>query len=67
MTVNLDLGEVNDLHPLNKEAVAYRAYLAARHLLYKEEIIWQGPVLNEIQKKKMKFCSGLNPGKKSNY
>ena len=30
MTVNLDLGEWNDLHPLNKKDVAHRFYLAAR-------------------------------------
>lgn len=63
MTVNLDLGEVNDLHPLNKETVAYRAYLAARHLLYKEEIIWQGPVLNEIQKKENEILLRFESGK----
>ena len=43
MTVNLDLGEYNDLHPLNKKGVAYRAYLAAKHLIYREQLIWQGP------------------------
>jgi len=43
-TVNLDLGEWNDLHPLNKKDVAYRLYLAARALAYGEDVVWQGPV-----------------------
>ena len=43
VTVNLDLGEYNDLHPLNKKGVAHRAYLAARKVMYKEEIISEGP------------------------
>lgn len=43
VTVNLDLGEYNDLHPVDKKGVAYRAFLAARRLIYGEDIIWQGP------------------------
>lgn len=44
VTVNLDLGEWNDLHPLNKKDVAYRLSLAARALAYGEDVVWQGPV-----------------------
>lgn len=44
VTVNLDLGEWNDLHPLNKKDVAYRLSLAARALAYGENVVWQGPV-----------------------
>lgn len=44
VTVNLDLGEWNDLHPLNKKDVAYRLSLAARALAYGEDVAWQGPV-----------------------
>ncbi len=50
-TVNLDLGEENDLHPLNKKEIAYRAYLASRYLLYEEDVVWQGPRLKCIQRK----------------
>lgn len=50
-TVNLDLGEENDLHPLNKKEIAYRAYLASRYLLYGEDVVWQGPRLKCIQRK----------------
>lgn len=50
VTVNLDLGEYNDLHPLNKKGVAQRAYLAARKVMYQEEIICEGPKLISYKK-----------------
>lgn len=43
VTVNLDLGEANDLHPLNKKSVAFRASLAARGMIYGEDVVWKGP------------------------
>lgn len=52
VTVNIDLGEWNDLHPLNKRDVAYRLSLAARALAYGEAVIWQGPVVSECRKEK---------------
>lgn len=50
VTVNLDLGEDNDLHPLNKKDAAYRAFLAAEHLIYKQDIVSEGPKVTKIQK-----------------
>ncbi len=47
VTVNLDLGEENDLHPLNKKDVAHRAALAARQLVYGEAVCGGGPILKE--------------------
>lgn len=49
VTVNLDLGEDYDLHPLNKEGVARRVFLAVQNLIYKENVVWEGPVLEEIK------------------
>lgn len=43
VTVNLDLGEDNDLHPLAKKEIAHRAVLAIRHLVYKEKLAWTAP------------------------
>lgn len=48
MTVNLDLGEDNDLHPLNKKAAAQRAALAVRGMVYKEAVDWQSPRLEAV-------------------
>jgi sialate O-acetylesterase len=44
MTVNIDLGEWNDIHPVNKEAVGKRLALAAGNLAYKDKrVIASGP------------------------
>lgn len=50
VTVNLDLGEYYDLHPTGKKEAAYRAFLAAEHLVYQREICWQGPELAGYEK-----------------
>ena len=48
VTVNLDLGEDNDLHPLNKREVAYRMSLAVRAMIYGERVIFRGPWLSDF-------------------
>ncbi len=50
VTVNLDLGEYYDLHPLNKKDAARRAFLAAEHLVYGKDVVWQGPQLCGYEK-----------------
>ncbi|RAK07178.1 sialate O-acetylesterase [Halanaerobium saccharolyticum] len=49
MTVNLDLGEWNDLHPLNKKDVAHRFYLAARNIAYGEDVVYSGPQFDKAE------------------
>ena len=49
VTVNLDLGEKNDLHPTGKREVAYRMYRAALQTVYKEEVPCSGPVPVQIR------------------
>ena len=44
MTVNIDLGEWNDIHPDNKKDVGERMALAALKLAYEEEITYSGPL-----------------------
>lgn len=44
VTVNLDLGEDNDLHPQDKREIAQRAALAARGMVYGEDVPYRGPV-----------------------
>lgn len=51
MTVNLDLGEANDLHPLDKESVAHRAYLAVQAIFYQENVLWKGPEVKSCKRK----------------
>lgn len=44
VTVNLDLGEKDDLHPTGKREVARRLYLAALRIAYGEKVPCTGPV-----------------------
>lgn len=43
MAVGIDVGEYNDLHPLNKKAIGKRLALCARDLIYGEDIVSMGP------------------------
>jgi sialate O-acetylesterase len=49
VTINLDLGEWNDLHPLNKKEVARRMSLAVRAMIYGESVEWNGPRLRSYE------------------
>jgi sialate O-acetylesterase len=44
MTVAIDLGEWNDIHPDNKKDVGERMALSAMQLAYKEDIVYSGPL-----------------------
>ncbi|KQS33921.1 sialate O-acetylesterase [Dyadobacter sp. Leaf189] len=44
VTVTLDLGEWNDIHPLNKKDIGKRLALSARNLAYNEKnVVYSGP------------------------
>ena len=47
MTVNIDLGEWNDIHPDNKKDVGERMALAARKLAYGDEVVYAGPLYKD--------------------
>ena len=49
MAVTYDVGEWNDIHPLNKKAVAQRLFLGARRLVYGEKVTASGPLYKEMK------------------
>jgi sialate O-acetylesterase len=50
MVVTIDIGEWNDIHPLNKKDVGNRLSLAARKIAYGEEqLVHSGPTLRSFQ------------------
>lgn len=52
LSVNIDLGEWNDIHPLNKQDVGKRLALAAQKLAYNEKkIVASGPVFQSMKMK----------------
>lgn len=49
LTVTYDLGEWNDIHPLNKKDLAYRLFLQARRLVYGEQLVSEGPLYKNMK------------------
>ena len=46
VTVTIDLGEWNDIHPLNKKDIGKRLALSARNLAYNDKsVVYAGPIL----------------------
>jgi len=48
MAVAIDLGEWNDIHPDNKKSIGDRLALAAFHKAYGENIVYSGPVAQQV-------------------
>ncbi len=68
MAVTYDIGEWNDIHPLNKKDMAYRLFLNARKLAYGEKIVSSGPIYKDMKIEKDKIIltfSELGSGLKS--
>lgn len=49
MTVNIDLGEWNDIHPDNKLDVGLRMALAAKKIAYHEDLLYTGPQIRSAR------------------
>ncbi|MDL2208318.1 sialate O-acetylesterase [Parabacteroides sp. OttesenSCG-928-O15] len=49
MAVTYDVGEWNDIHPLNKKDVAHRLFLGARKLVYGEKLVASGPMYKDMK------------------
>lgn len=49
MAVAIDIGEWNDIHPLNKRDVGKRLALAAQKVAYGEDIVYSGPIYDSME------------------
>ncbi|MDR0273368.1 MAG: hypothetical protein LBI27_08650 [Clostridiales bacterium] len=49
MAVAIDLGEYNDLHPVNKKSVGERLALHALRMVYNEKIVSDGPTVESAK------------------
>ena len=50
MAVTIDIGEYNDIHPVNKKDVGYRLALAAQKVAYGDnEVVFSGPVYKSME------------------
>lgn len=49
MAVAIDIGDGADIHPKDKQSVGHRLALAARHIVYKEDLTFSGPVLRSSE------------------
>lgn len=47
--VTIDIGTPHDIHPTNKQDVAHRLALAARHLAYGESLVYSPPVFKDVE------------------
>ena len=57
LAVAIDLGEWNDIHPLNKKDVGIRLALAAQHLAYGDQnVVHSGPQYERYQIEGDKIC-----------
>jgi sialate O-acetylesterase len=50
MVVATDVGEWNDIHPLNKQTVGKRLFLAAQHIAYLDKkVVYSGPTYQSMK------------------
>ena len=48
MTVTIDLGEAEEIHPRNKQGVSYRLALNALGIVYGRDIVYSGPLYENM-------------------
>ncbi|WP_100615158.1 sialate O-acetylesterase [Confluentibacter citreus] len=60
MTVNIDLGEWNDIHPDNKKDVGERMALAGLKLAYGQDIVYSGPLYKDYKIEENKVTMSFN-------
>lgn len=52
MAVTIDIGEMFDIHPRNKQDVGHRLALAAKNIAYHQDVIPSGPLYKSMEIKK---------------
>ena len=51
LIVTIDIGEWNDIHPVNKREVGRRLALAAKNMVYQRDVSYQGPKVLSVEHK----------------
>ena len=49
MAVTIDIGEMFDIHPRNKQDVGHRLALAAKKIAYQQELVYSGPLYKSFE------------------
>lgn len=49
MAVTIDIGDATNIHPMNKQDVGKRLYLAASKVAYNEDVISSGPMYQKME------------------
>ena len=55
LIVTIDIGEWNDIHPVNKREVGRRLALAAKNMVYQRDVSYQGPKVLSVKHKDNKI------------
>lgn len=62
MAVAIDIGEWNDIHPLNKKDLGYRLSLAAQKVAYQEKnVVSSGPIYKSMKIDRNKIILSFEP------
>ncbi len=74
MATAIDIGDEKDIHPKNKQDVAYRLVLAAEKVAYNENVVSSGPMFKtmKVEESKVRLCfdsigTGLRVNDKYGY
>ncbi len=49
LIVTIDIGEWNDIHPVNKREVGHRVALAAENMVYRKNVDFNGPIVKSVK------------------
>ena len=49
MVVTIDIGDAENIHPINKQGVGHRLFLVARAVAYREDVAFSGPIFRTMR------------------